>query len=203
MKKMMALLLAAMLLAAGCGQAAGGSGAGTPEPSPAADTAQEEAAAPGTDAPAADETEGESAGLANPWTDVESAEEAAAGAGLDGFTLVEGLTIAGDELNRTYRYMDGAAEMTVEFAASDIVVRKGTAAEDGDISGDYNTYAHTWTQNIKGLEVTCFGNREGEAMKTIWTVGDTSYSILAHGLGGDDDFGISADGLNSIINGLQ
>jgi hypothetical protein len=86
-----------------------------------------------------------------------------------------------------------------------MTIRKGNAsvAEDGDISGDYNEYANTWTQNIKGLEVTCFGNREGESTKTIWQVDDTCYSITAYGLGGDTDYGLSPDDINSLINGIQ
>ena len=77
------------------------------------------------------------------------------------------------------------------------------AAEGAGISGDYSEYANTWTQNIKGLEVTCFGNREGDATKTIWQVDDTCYSITAYGLGGDTDYGLSPDDLNSLINGIQ
>ena len=144
--------------------------------------------------------------MANPWSDVASAQEAAAGAGLDGFDVPEdAITSLGDMRVWSYRCMDGIAEAVCEFPAVEMTIRKGTsaAAQDGDISGDYNEYTHSWTQNIKGLEVTCFGNREGYATKTIWTLGDTCYSITAYGLGGDTDFGLSADDLNSLINGLQ
>ena len=145
-----------------------------------------------------------SAGIANPWSEAASAEEAAKGAGLDGFSLVEPLDLSlGDEFARVFRYMEGVAEMEVEYPASMLVIRKGKDVDGGDVSGDYNTYKNTWTQNIKGLEITCFGNRDDASQKTIWTVEDTSYSILAVPLGGDDDFGLSADQLNSVINGLQ
>ena len=145
-------------------------------------------------------------GMANPWSDAGTLSEAAEGAGLDGFSIPEGAEISLGEVNVTEaRCMEGLAEAVVEFPAVEMTIRKGNAsvATDGDISGDYNEYANTWTQNIKGLEVTCFGNREGEATKTIWTLGDTCYSITAYGLGGDDDYGLSADDLNSLINGLQ
>lgn len=143
-------------------------------------------------------------GMPNPWSEAKDAAEAAKGAGLDGFDLVEDLTLSvGEETSRTYRYMEGLAEAYLEFPASAILVRKGTVGEDGDVSGDYNTYAHTWTENFKGLEVTCFGNREGEATKTIWSLGEMNYSISAQGLGGDQDFGLKADDLQSIIMGLQ
>ena len=151
--------------------------------------------------------EGEEAvGMANPWTEADSLAAAAEGAGLDGFDVAEGSQISlGEIKGEHYRYMDGIAEITFPIAAVEMTIRKGTtaAAPDGDVSGDYNEYAHNWEQNIKGLTVQCFGNREGEATKTIWTSGDYSYAILAYGAGGDDDFGLSADDLNSLINGIQ
>ena len=147
-----------------------------------------------------------SVGMANPWSDAGTLAEAAEGAGLDGFSIPEGAEISLGEVNLTEaRYMEGLAEAVVEFPAVEMTIRKGnaSAATDGDISGDYNEYANTWTQNIKGLEVTCFGNREGDATKTIWQVDDTCYSITAYGLGGDTDYGLSPDDLNSLINGIQ
>ena len=115
-------------------------------------------------------------GIANPWSDAGTLAEAAEGAGIDGFSIPEGAEISLGAVNVTEaRYMEGLAEAVVEFPAVEMTIRKGNAsvAEDGDISGDYNEYANTWTQNIKGLEVTCFGNREGDATKTIWKVDDT------------------------------
>jgi hypothetical protein len=150
--------------------------------------------------------EGENVGMANPWSDVSTLDEAAAGAGLDMFSIPEEAEISLGEVKLSQaRYMEGLAEAVVEYPAVEMTIRKGNAsiATDGDISGDYNEYANTWTQNIKGLEVTCFGNREGDATKTIWQVDDTCYSITAYGLGGDTDYGLSADDLNSLINGIQ
>ena len=144
--------------------------------------------------------------IANPWSTVDTLEAAAEGAGLDGFSIPEGaeISLGAVELKEA-RFMEGLAEAYVAFPAVDMTIRKGKAdvATDGDISGDYNGYENTWTQNIKGLEVTCFGNREGEATKTIWQVDDTCYSITAYGMGGDTDYGLSPDDLNSLINGIQ
>ena len=150
--------------------------------------------------------EGENVGMANPWSDVSTLDEAAAGAGLDMFSIPEEAEISLGEVKLSQaRYMEGLAEAVVDYPAVEMTIRKGKAsiATDGDISGDYNEYANTWTQNIKGLEVTCFGNREGDATKTIWQVDDTCYSITAYGLGGDTDYGLSPDDLNSLINGIQ
>jgi hypothetical protein len=145
-------------------------------------------------------------GIANPWSTADSLGAAAEGAGLDGFSIPEDAEISLGKVELTEaRYMEGLAEAYVAFPAVDLTIRKGLSAlaEDGDISGDYNKYANTWTQNIKGLEVTCFGNREGDATKTIWTVDDTCYSITAYGMGGDTDYGLSPDDINSLINGIQ
>lgn len=144
-------------------------------------------------------------GLANPWQSADSAEAAAEGAGLDGFSIADMEISLGKVEPEEYRYMDGIAEAHIPIAAVEMTIRKGlaSAAENGDISGDYNSYENEWTQNIKGLEVKCSGNREGEATKTIWMVDDVCYSITAYGAGGDDDYGLSADDLNSLINGIQ
>jgi hypothetical protein len=153
-------------------------------------------------------------GMANPWSEASSLEEANEGAGIDPMTFAEGMEISLGELNvESYRYMDEMVELIIPVAAVDMTIRKGTskwvmnegdgAEECGDISGDYNKYKYNWTQNIKGLEVYCYGNREGESTKTIWNVEDNYYSITAYGAGGDEDFGLNPDDINSIVNGLQ
>jgi len=145
-------------------------------------------------------------GLANPWSDVASAEEAAKGAGIDSFVIAEDPGIdLGKNFERTYRCMDGIAEARLEYPASALTIRKGnsTYAEEGDISGDYTEYANTWTEDVNGIEVTCFGNREGDASKSIWTVDDMYFSIVAEGLGGDEDFGLNAERLAAMVSSIQ
>jgi hypothetical protein len=207
-----AVMLAAVL--AGC--SSGGSAAKKEEPAAAAESTQEEAAPAETKAEdTAAETESteaestaaaaeENTGLANPWSDVGSAEEAAKGAGIDSFVIAEdpGLDL-GELFERTYRCMDGIAEARLEYPASALTVRKGTIAEEGDISGDYTEYANTWTQDVNGIEVTCFGNREGDATKSIWTVDNMYFSIVAEGLGGDQDFGLNAERLTAMVSSIQ
>lgn len=139
------------------------------------------------------------------WNDAKDAEEAAKAAGLDTFQYGEGDKISlGDVKAEKIQYMEGVVHAHVPVAAVDMHIYKGLSSiDEGDISFDQNEYKHQWTQNIKGLEVKCFGNREGEATKTIWTVDDYSYAITAYGAGGDDDFGLSADDLSSLINSIQ
>ena len=151
--------------------------------------------------------EGGTANMINPWSTADSAEAAAEGAGLEFFSFPEEAVLSiGEMKGAEYRYMDGIAEVKVPVGAVDLTVRKGradAAPEEGDISGDYGEYAHSWTQNIKGLVVNCYGNREGEATKTIWQVDDMCFAILAYGAGGDEDFGLNPDDINSLINGIQ
>lgn len=189
MSKIMCMLMALMLMLA---LAACGGNNSTEEPA---------------EEPAAEEEE-QQVGMPNPWSDVESAEAAAEGAGIDGFEPAEGTVISLGEVKvEQYRCMDGMAEARIPIGAVEMTIRKGrpdAAPEgDGDISGDYGEYKNEWTHNIKGLEVKCYGNREGEATKTIWTSGDYAYCILAYGAGGDTDYGLSADDLASLINSIQ
>ncbi len=145
------------------------------------------------------EEEGQT-GLANPWSDVASAEEAAKGAGIDSFEIAEDLGLdLGENFDRTFRCMEGIAEAWIEYPASALTLRKGTSAEDGDISGDYNQYKKEWTQEIDGVEVKCFGNEDDAAMKAIWSVDGMFYSMNAQGLGGDENFGLSAERLTSLL----
>lgn len=190
MRKYIALLMAALLAVfalAACG-------GGQQEEAPEEETQTEE-----------------EVGMANPWSDVDTAEDAAKGAGIDTFSIEAGEISLGEMKVTQYRCMDGIAEAVIEFPAVEMTIRKGKAdmatkennVADGDISGDYNEYKNHWTQNIKGLEVQCYGNREGDATKTIWSSGDYCWSICVQGLGGDEDYGLSADDLSTIINGLQ
>jgi hypothetical protein len=56
---------------------------------------------------------------------------------------------------------------------------------------------------VDGQQVQCFGNREGEATKTIWTDGEYNYAVLAYGAGGDDDYGLSPEDVAIMVNALK
>ena len=153
----------------------------------------------------ADES-GRNVGMPNPWSDVSTSEEAADGAGIDSFSAAEGVEISlGTVKPEVYRYMDGMAEARIPIAAVDMIIRKARpdTGTKGDISGDYNEYNHFWNMEIDGAEVKCFGNREGEATKTIWTSGKYCYCILAYGAGGDDDFGLSKADLETLVKAIM
>ena len=168
------------------------------------DAAAETGAA--TEADAAGEA-GAAEGHTN-WTEAATAEEAAQGAGLDSLADLNGVKISLGELGTmgsvTYRYMDGVAQIFCPAAAVEMsAIKAKVPAGDGDVSFDSTAYAHEWTQDVDGQEVHCFGNREGEATKTIWTDGEYNYAVLAYGAGGDDDFGLQPEDVAIMVNALK
>ena len=142
------------------------------------------------------------------WTEAATAEEAVQGAGIDAVADMNGTVISLGELGTmgdvTYKYMDGAVQVSCPAAAVEMFVIKAKASTvNGDASFDAAEYAHEWTQDVDGQEVKCFGNREGEATKTIWTAGDYSYAVLAYGAGGDDDYGLGAEDVAIMVNAVK
>lgn len=134
------------------------------------------------------------------WTDCATAADAAVVAGFDGFSEGAGaITRLGDQYEVQYLATDGVSQAIIEYPASMLFVCKGNAADGTDVSGDDTAYAFTWNTTVGDVELTCSGNREGDAQKTIWTVGDYAYSITTLGLGGEEDFGINADDLALIV----
>jgi hypothetical protein len=151
--------------------------------------------------------EGE-AGIANPWSEAATLEEACEVAGFDSMSVPEGAeTRLGEVTVGTIRCMDGMVEVEVPYPASQLIIRKGRRdfedVGEGDISGDYTEYDQTWTVGVGDIEVTCFGKVDSGAAKSIWTVGDYSYCILAQPLGGEEDFGLFAVDVGTLVNGIK
>ena len=166
-------------------------------------TESEEAMEAETEEDSGDDAE-ELVGIANPWTEVDSIEAATEGAGLGFFEFDENVSLSlGDHGTPVYRYMEGMVEVDFPIAAVEMTIRKGSFAEDGDVSGDYNVYNHMWAQDVDGITVTCFGNREGEATKTIWTDGESNFALLARGAGGDEDFGLQPEDVAAMVNAIK
>ena len=178
----------------------------------AAETSDEAAGEVNETAESSDETAGEADEAAetadDKWTAAATAEEAAQGAGLDSMADLKGTVISLGELGTmgdvTYKYMDGAVQVSCPAAAVEMfVIKAKDSTASGDVSFDSTAYANEWTQDVDGQQVTCFGNREGEATKTIWTAGDYSYAVLAYGAGGDDDYGLSAEDVAIMVNAVK
>lgn len=158
---------------------------------------------------------GETTSLANPWTSVETAQEAADGAGVGYFEVpADGTQSSIGPINwYGYQYMDYLAEADGAIGAAELTVRKGINAEkapedvsyDGDdVSGDLTDYAYTWDMDVDDWKVTCFGNEDGKTMKAIWQSDNFSYSIMVRGQGDlYDTFGLGSDDTAAIVKAVQ
>lgn len=123
----------------------------------------------------------EDVGIANPWSDVASADEAADGAGVGYFQVpADGTEVDGSSLSwNAYRFMEHVAEAQGALGTAELTVRKGLNQDTEDVSGDYTEYAKSWDIEADGWTVHCFGNEEGQASKAIWISDNFSYGIVA------------------------
>ena len=150
--------------------------------------------------------------MPNPWTEADSAEAAADGAGVGYFKLPEaGAEVVGGPIGwEFYRYTDLLAEANGYVGAAELTVRKGVNRPDhevsydtSDVSGDYTAYAYDWTIEAGGWQIRCFGNEEGRAMKAIWSSDNFSYCILVRGQGDlRDTYGLGSDDIASLVDAI-
>ncbi len=152
------------------------------------------------------EAASESMGLANPWTEAETAEAAAEGAGVGSFQLPEnGTETSGGRVDwEGFQYMEGLAEADGWIGTAELTVRKGLVRDFEDPSGDYTEYRYTWEQGVGGMEVLCSGNVENMAAKVIWVSGDCSYSINVLGQGDlSDNYGLNPKTVEELVSAIQ
>ena len=186
MKKILAITLAALMALAltACG-------AGSSEQAPAEEASEESS---------------EFAGMPNPWTEVETPEEAAEGAGVGSFQVPEDgtETSAGTVDWAVFQYMEGIAEADGWLGTAELTVRKGLQQDYEDVSGDYTEYKYEWSQEVDGQEVQCGGNEEGRAMKVTWLSDSCSYSIGIRGQGDlYDTYGVDADAVAALVSATR
>lgn len=147
-----------------------------------------------------------SAGMANPWTDVETPEEAADGAGVGYFIVPEsGTETSGGPIYwDAFRYMTGLAEAQGGIGAADFTARKGLKQDSTDVSGDYNEYKYSWKVEAEDFTADCWGNEEGKTMKAVWLSDNFSYSFTVRGQGDiHDTYGIDNDAVVQLVNTIQ
>lgn len=146
----------------------------------------------------------------NPWTEADSADEAAQGAGFESFSNGAGtITSLGSTYNQDFMCTMGHcwSEIVYENPSVDIAVHKGLRDvyelpdEYDDIFFDLDSeYAHTWTQTIGDVEVTCCGNREGAAAKAFWSKDGCDYVVYSFDLTfTDPSFGLSEQDLAELV----
>ena len=129
---------------------------------------------------------GEAVGMVNPWSSFETAAAAAESAGVGELALpaANAETPTGGPVGwADFRAMKGLAEADGYVGAAELTVRKGLPEIGEDVSGDYNSYAFTWTQELGGRTVTCSGNENGRTMKAVWQDGGCGYSLTVRGQG--------------------
>ena len=81
-----------------------------------------------------------------------------------------------------------------------LTIRKSFTTGGNDLIGDYTNYSKSWTQNVKGLTVNCRGDGNTANAVTFDSAG-AHYSI-SYNMGNEGN-GLTADQINSLINGMQ
>lgn len=150
----------------------------------------------------------ESIGMANPWSDVDSAEAAAELAVTGEFNVPENGAEVGDMVVHIdgFRAMDGLAEANGLIGSAELTLRKGIRDKNDpsfEVSGDYNTYKNEWTIGLDGFELHCFGNADGQAKKVTWNTDNFSYSINVQGQGDESEtFGLNDDTVIALAQSM-
>lgn len=134
---------------------------------------------------------GELSGIANPWTDCKTLDEAVALAKFD-ITLPDSIDGYGIT---AYRVMpEKMLEIIYQADNNEIRIRKAPTEGNGeDISGDCNTYSDTFP--LDSVNATIQGN-DGTASLATWTSGEYSYSVTA-------DSGIEVGWMQHIITATK
>ncbi len=153
-----------------------------------------------------DEETGELVGIPNPWSEDETAEAAAEGAGVGYFEVPEnGTEYDGGRLDwSTFRHMEELAEAEGCIGAAAITARKGLKQNSEDVSGDYNVYAKEWSLDLDGTTIKCYGQEDGKTMKALWVTDNFSYSIVISGQGDDAaTYGLGDNDILSLATDIQ
>ena len=170
------------------------------------------AAAPSNSEPTVPEEE--QSELANPWTQVDTAQAAADGAGVGYFNLPENGTVLeeGGPVDFTdFQYTKLLAEADGYAGTAELVVRKGVnrpaeevAYDTDDVSGDLTEYAHSWDMEAAGWQVKCYGNEEWRVMKAVWHSDNFSFSFTVRGQGDiADTYGLSESDAATLIDSIE
>lgn len=133
----------------------------------------------------------------NEWTETGDLSAAVAASGVSFHppipeALPEGLTLD------AYRSRPGVIE--ARYGGGALQIRKSNTLSGMDLSGDLSVYSQTWDLTLKGLAVHCRGNGSA-ANEATFTAGTDSYSIVFHP--GQEGQGLTADQINSLVNGMS
>ena len=140
----------------------------------------------------------------DPWTTASDAASAASSAGISGFDVMDTVTMGSTTFNKPkFSYATHAVQALYEQPASVVCLRKG----EGDFSvslteRDLSSFPQKWTQNFKGLEITCYGNAQDAATVITWSIDNAKYALTYQGLGGSE-MTMTPDDITSAVAGIQ
>ena len=150
----------------------------------------------------ADDLDWDDMDFETPWTAVETAEEAAEGAGVETFPDFMNLETSNQPESAYYYYEVDHAQAIVFYDGFAAFVDKAVYAGVDDIADDDRSFDLTWSETVDGIAIECSGLREGEICKAIFVNGDYVYSIDVLGYDDDPDKGISAEDLALIVSAM-
>ena len=131
-------------------------------------------------------------------------EAAAEASGVTPLEVADGLSVESAS-PETIRYRSGKGYV---YASARFPMRSGIqlvmykALPDTDAVCDPIEYAHTWTQQVDDVEVTCKGNIDGAATVSSWKTDDASYTVLAYGHEAEHDYGLSPEDVAGVVSSI-
>lgn len=137
-------------------------------------------------------------GMPNPWTDTVDLQEAVDGSGVS-FKAIPELALPGELGFDLYRYMDDMIEVIFSDDSHELRVRASNNLEGTDLSGDYNTYAQSWDEEMSGVTVHCQGS--GEAVNLAFADIEGVHYCFSYDTG-DEEGGLTREQLGNLIDGI-
>ena len=142
---------------------------------------------------------GEIVNTANPFNETLDLDEAMEGSGVH-ISLPPTSAIPENVEPWKYRYSEDLLEVLYETVDNEMIIRKSNTIGSEELAGVYAKFASEWEQSVKGLTVLCKGDGE-MANVVLFEYGDSHFCILYNPTPGAP--GLTADQINSLVNGLQ
>lgn len=138
------------------------------------------------------------------WTDATDAAAAAKGAGFDRFGVIDSFKLGDLEFkDPKLSYSGGVAQAVYETPATMFTIRKADGNHNVPVTdrvlGDFQA---SWTKEIEGIEVNCYGVAKGAATVATWKEGTREFGVTFQGLGGEE-MSMDSDELATIVKGIK
>ena len=138
------------------------------------------------------------------WKTVKTADEAAKGAGIDSFGVMQEIKIDDATYkNPAFSYAEGVANANYETGAIGVIVRKADGKHTAPLTDrDTAEFAETWTKSYEDLDVTLYGPAKGAATVVTWKDGTAEYGVTYQGLGGEE-VTMDSDDVAAVVKGIK